>query len=132
MLLGVGDGDAFVSVETDFVGGREAVDEAVDGVVVFIALGCCWRGGNINHVGIAPVVDDPGVVVQARNAEVFRVWAADGHLVQPEIGAVAEVDCWVGGGGHGGLVLVCDVMLGLWWGDENVGCPERYVECEIV
>jgi hypothetical protein len=61
-------------------------------------LQCCCCG-LLYYVCVPTVVDEPCVVVEPRDAEVLRVWAAEAHLVLPEIGAVAKVDCRLHGEG---------------------------------
>lgn len=88
-LFGVCNRHAFVAVEPLLVRGQQRVDEPVD------VVGVGWGGAVLfDYVGIAPGVDDPGVVWETRDAEVGGCWTPDGHLVQPEVGAVAKVDCW--------------------------------------
>ena len=50
----------------------------------------------LHDVRVAPVVDHPAVIGQARDADVCGGGAAEGHLVQPEVGAVGEVGGLVG------------------------------------
>ena len=52
---------------------------------------------DLNDISIASLVDDPFEVVQAGDAEVGRVGAALVHLLEPEVGAVAEVEGCVRG-----------------------------------
>ena len=72
-------GNALVAIETGFVDGQEAVHETEDGMGVFLARRAFGR--RRNDVGVAAVVDDPLVVLQARDAEVGGGWAAGAHLV---------------------------------------------------
>jgi hypothetical protein len=64
---------------------------------------------DLHDIRVAAFVDEPFVIVQTCNALEFRVRAAFLHLMPPEVGAVAEVDCAVA------VVRHC-------WVREGVGC----------
>lgn len=76
-MLGVCMGYAFVFVQRCFVGGREGVDHAPDfGGIVMAWLGVSGVGRvgrrKSDDVGIASLVDDPSVAIQACESDILR------------------------------------------------------------
>ncbi len=71
-----------IDIKLSFIRGSKAVHQAVDFV---------GRGGGHN-VGIAAAVDNPAEVGKSSNADVLGGRTAERHLVEPDIGAVAEVE----------------------------------------
>jgi hypothetical protein len=73
--------NAFVSVEASFIVDAYLVDQSVH--VVSAAR---------NHIREASTVDLPSMIQQNRPANVVAFWAAAGHLLQPKVTTIGEVE----------------------------------------
>src|ERR1700722_6861289 len=72
---------ALESVELLFVIGGEGVHETVDEIA-----------GRFDDVGVAAAADDPFPVAHDAEAEEGVSWTATGHLIDPEVGSVCEIE----------------------------------------
>jgi len=104
-------GDSLIAIQSSFVRRRDGEDEALDGIA-----GRCF-----DDVGYAPLVDLPSVALQRTFPLERAPRAALGHLLDPEVAAVGEVEV---------LIAIChSAATDFVCGAGREGSDSRGVKC---